>query len=83
MALPDGLTRIAGQEQRLRFERSDEAAAWELGSLLRRSSYGVGRSLEREGPTLEGKLGLPLRDFASHGGGSPTSLTSGCWPSRR
>jgi uncharacterized protein (UPF0303 family) len=39
--------------------------------LLGRSSYGVGRSMELEGTTLEAKLGLPLRDYASHGGGFP------------
>jgi uncharacterized protein (UPF0303 family) len=124
MALADDLTRIAEQERRLRFDRFDEATAWELGSLLRqlaagrgqavtvevrlaretvffsampgtapanadwarrkrntvellaRSSYGVGRSLEREGATLEGKLGLPLRDFASHGGSFPLRIGS-------
>jgi uncharacterized protein (UPF0303 family) len=39
--------------------------------LLHRSSYGVGRSLEREGHTLEQTMGLPARDYASHGGSFP------------
>jgi uncharacterized protein (UPF0303 family) len=37
--------------------------------LLHRSSYGVG--LQREGSSLEAKMGLPTRDYASHGGGFP------------
>ncbi|MEO8155181.1 MAG: heme-degrading domain-containing protein [Rhizobacter sp.] len=39
--------------------------------LLHRSSYGVGRSLERDGQTLADTMGLPARDYASHGGGFP------------
>jgi uncharacterized protein (UPF0303 family) len=39
--------------------------------LLHRSSYGVGRSLERDGKTLADTMGLPARDYASHGGGFP------------
>jgi len=39
--------------------------------LLHRSSYGVGRSLERDGRTLEQTMGLSLRDYASHGGSFP------------
>jgi uncharacterized protein (UPF0303 family) len=39
--------------------------------LLQRSSYGLGRSLERDGRTLEQTMGLSTRDFASHGGGFP------------
>jgi uncharacterized protein (UPF0303 family) len=47
--------------------------------LLQRSSYAVGRSLEREGSTLEAKLGLPTRDYASHGGGFPLRVEGvGC-----
>lgn len=42
--------------------------------LLHRSSYRIGRELEREGTTLEAKLGLPLRDHASHGGCFPLML---------
>jgi uncharacterized protein (UPF0303 family) len=44
--------------------------------LLSRSSYGVGRALEKEGSTLEAKMGLPTRDYASHGG-SVALLTTG------
>ena len=36
-----------------------------------RSSYGVGRVLERDGDTLEGRHGITLADFAAHGGGFP------------
>lgn len=39
--------------------------------LMHRSSYGVGRSLERDGRTLEDTMGLPSRDYASHGGSFP------------
>ena len=39
--------------------------------LMHRSSYGVGRSLERDGRTLEDTMGLPTRDYASHGGSFP------------
>jgi uncharacterized protein (UPF0303 family) len=39
--------------------------------LMHRSSYGVGRSLERDGKTLEDTMGLPHRDYASHGGSFP------------
>jgi uncharacterized protein (UPF0303 family) len=39
--------------------------------LLQRSSYGVGLGLQREGSSLEAKMGLPARDYASHGGGFP------------
>ncbi len=39
--------------------------------LLQRSSYGVGLGLQREGSSLEAKMGLPTRDYASHGGGFP------------
>jgi uncharacterized protein (UPF0303 family) len=39
--------------------------------LLHRSSYGVGLGLQREGSSLEAKMGLPTRDYASHGGGFP------------
>jgi uncharacterized protein (UPF0303 family) len=119
MSLEDDITRIALQEQRLRFTQFDAASAWELGTrlkalaeargvalaievriaretvffcampgtgpvnadwvrrkrnaveLLQRSSYGIGRWLEREGTSLEAKQGLALRDHASHGGGFP------------
>jgi uncharacterized protein (UPF0303 family) len=39
-----------------------------------RSSYAVGRILERDGETLEGRHGLTLADFAAHGGGFPILL---------
>lgn len=45
--------------------------------LMHRSSYRIGRELEREGTTLEAKLGLPLRDYASHGGCFPLMLRGG------
>ncbi len=126
MALTEDIARIAEQERRLRFERFDEEAAWELGSRLRslaqdrgvavtievrlvretvffcampgtapsnadwarrkrntvelmaRSSYGVGRTLERDGTSLEAKMGLPLRDYASQGGGFPVFAAGRC-----
>ena len=47
--------------------------------LLQRSSYLVGRSLAKEGSSLEQKMGLPLRDYASHGGSVPIRTeASGC-----
>ncbi len=39
--------------------------------LMQRSSYGVGLGLQREGSSLEAKMGLPTRDYASHGGAFP------------
>lgn len=36
-----------------------------------RSSYQVGRTLERDGETMLARHGLELRDFAAHGGGFP------------
>jgi len=45
--------------------------------MLSRSSYGVGRSLELEGGSLEAKMGLPTRDYASHGGSVPIFASSG------
>lgn len=39
--------------------------------LLHRSSFGVGRTLEHDGQTLLGTMGLALRDYASHGGSFP------------
>jgi len=39
--------------------------------LLQRSSYGVGRSYERDGRTLEQSMGVPMREFATHGGAFP------------
>ena len=47
--------------------------------LLQRSSYAVGRSLAKEGRTLEQKMGLALRDYATHGGGFPIRVEGvGC-----
>jgi uncharacterized protein (UPF0303 family) len=45
--------------------------------LLSRSSYGVGRSLALEGSSLDASMGLPPRDYASHGGSMPI-FTSAC-----
>lgn len=39
--------------------------------LLHTSSYALNLRLEKEGTTLEAKQGLPLRDYASHGGSVP------------
>lgn len=36
-----------------------------------RSSYAVGRMLERDGETMEARHGLMLADYAAHGGGFP------------
>jgi uncharacterized protein (UPF0303 family) len=36
-----------------------------------RSSYAVGRVLERDGETMEARHGLMLADYAAHGGGFP------------
>jgi uncharacterized protein (UPF0303 family) len=47
--------------------------------LFERSSYAVGRDLERDGETLESRMGLATRDFASFGGGFPILVTAiGC-----
>ena len=47
--------------------------------LLQRSSYGIGRELQRDNTTLEEKMGLPKRDYASHGGCFPITLEgAGC-----
>ena len=47
--------------------------------LLQLSSYRIGRELERDGSSLETKLGLPTRDYASHGGCFPLVVKgSGC-----
>ena len=42
--------------------------------LLGKSSYRIGRELERSGSLLEEKMGLPARDYASHGGAFPLSV---------
>ncbi len=36
-----------------------------------KSSYAVGRQLERDGETMQARHGLELRDYAAHGGGFP------------
>ena len=45
--------------------------------LMQRSSYGVGRWLDLDGSSLEAKMGLPPRDYASHGGSFPLRLAGG------
>jgi uncharacterized protein (UPF0303 family) len=47
--------------------------------LLQQSSYRIGRELERDGSSLEARLGLPTRDYASHGGCFPIFVKgTGC-----
>jgi len=47
--------------------------------LMQRSSYAVGRKLERDNATLEQKMALPLRDYAAHGGSFPIRVEGvGC-----
>jgi len=47
--------------------------------LLHKSSYRIGRELERDGGTLEDRMGLPIRDYARHGGSFPLFLDgAGC-----
>ncbi|WP_256354519.1 heme-degrading domain-containing protein [Variovorax sp. dw_308] len=47
--------------------------------LLQQSSYAVGKSLERDGKSLEQKMGLPMRDYAVHGGAFPIRVAHvGC-----
>jgi uncharacterized protein (UPF0303 family) len=47
--------------------------------LLNRSSYAIGLALRQEQSSLESKMGLPTRDFASHGGSFPICVASlGC-----
>jgi len=47
--------------------------------LLHQSSYRIGRELERDGSSLEAKMGLATRDYASHGGSFPLFVAgSGC-----
>jgi len=45
--------------------------------LLSRSSYGVGRSMQKTGGSLEAGMGLPTRDYASHGGSVPIFVEGG------
>ena len=42
--------------------------------LMHRSSYGVGRELEREAQSLNALMGLDARDYASHGGSFPIKV---------
>ncbi|SMF25455.1 heme-degrading domain-containing protein [Pseudogulbenkiania subflava] len=50
-----------------------------LVELMHKSSYAVGLALQRDGQTLESKLGLATRDYAAHGGSFPLRLAgSGC-----
>lgn len=50
-----------------------------LVSLMHRSSYAIGLSLERDKTTLDSKMGLPVRDYAPHGGSFPILLRqTGC-----
>ena len=47
--------------------------------LMELSSYRVGRTFELQGESLESSMGLPLRDYADHGGSFPISVrTVGC-----
>jgi uncharacterized protein (UPF0303 family) len=47
--------------------------------LLQQSSYRIGRTLEKEGSSLEEKMGLPLRDHAHAGGAVPVRVKGvGC-----
>lgn len=47
--------------------------------LMELSSYRVGRSFELQGDSLERLMGLPVRDYADHGGSFPILVRSvGC-----
>lgn len=47
--------------------------------LLNRSSYATGLALQRDQSSLEAKMGLPVRDYASHGGSFPIAVQGvGC-----
>jgi uncharacterized protein (UPF0303 family) len=47
--------------------------------LLKRSSYATGLALQRDQSSLEAKMGLPTRDYASHGGSFPIMVEGvGC-----
>ena len=48
-------------------------------AMMHTSSYAIGLSRARDETTLEAKMGLPLRDYASHGGCFPILLrNTGC-----
>jgi uncharacterized protein (UPF0303 family) len=50
-----------------------------LVELTQTSSFATGLTLKRDGTTLEATLGLPLRDYACHGGCFPLLMEScGC-----
>jgi uncharacterized protein (UPF0303 family) len=50
-----------------------------LVALMHRSSYAIGLSLERDKANLDATMGLPLRDYAPHGGCFPILLrNTGC-----
>lgn len=42
--------------------------------LMQRSSYAVSLECRRDGKGLDEKMGLPLRDYASHGGCFPIGV---------
>lgn len=42
--------------------------------LFGQSSYRIGRELQRDGATLESRMGLATRDYASHGGAFPLQV---------
>ena len=47
--------------------------------LFQQSSYRVGLQLQKDGRTLQDRAGLPLRDYAVHGGSVPLRVTgAGC-----
>ena len=47
--------------------------------LLNRSSYATGLALQRDQSSLEAKMGLPMRDYAVHGGSFPIAVEGvGC-----
>lgn len=47
--------------------------------MMGQSSYGVGLWCEEEGQSLEALMGLPLRDYACHGGSFPLKVRGmGC-----
>ena len=47
--------------------------------LLHRSSYSVGLGYQKDGGSMEQKLGVPTRDFACHGGAFPIRVRGvGC-----
>ena len=47
--------------------------------LLNRSSYATGLALQKDQSSLETKMGLPMRDYAVHGGSFPIAVEGvGC-----